>query len=116
MGKEVGFRKVGQLKNKSVPAFVRLSFYCDMEPSLVKVGELGAQEKYLFVCGPSGQDGRCFNLGEGVDEQAKNRYSMAMAAVVSGLSLQIQYWDGGVASCDEAIANLVVPNTMRLKK
>ncbi len=92
------------------------TIYCDMEPTSVKVGAIGGKENYLFVCGPSGQEGRCFNLGEGTDAQAKNRYSMAMTAVVSGLSLKIQYWSGAVESCDSAIDILRVPNTMSLMK
>jgi len=80
---------------------------CVFAPTETRVGQSGAKEAYLIVCNGS----ECYNLGLGTDDQARNRYSTALTALVSGKQLQLTFYN---RTCTQAQADFVTPTGTRL--
>ena len=90
------------------PVTVLAAVDCKFVPSIVKVGAYGKNESYLFTCG-GGSDNYCYNLGLGTDDQAQNRYSTAMAAMIAGKNIELKIHNE--TSCKDARTNKTVPNS-----
>lgn len=95
-------------------AYAFASVDCVFVPTVVKQGEFGANEAFLFVCGYEGNDYNCFNLGRGDDSLAKNRQAIATAALLSSKQVHIRFY--GETTCAIARDNKTEPNSIWLVK
>ena len=84
-----------------------LAVDCQFIPLAVKAGAFNSKENNLLVCSDASAN-QCYNLGLATDDQAKNRYSAALSALVSGKSVRLRF--PSQTTCENAIANFPVPN------
>jgi len=88
---------------------------CVFEPTVAKVGAYGNNEGKLYVCGHPG-DWDCYNLGDGSDQQAKNRYSTILSALASGKKVRLRFYNYTTGECDLARANSTIPSSTWIQK
>ncbi len=83
---------------------------CYGVPSVVKMGEYGAQESYVIVR----LGGKDYRLGNPSDAAVKMRASIVQTALVAGKQVKLRFYRE--ASCDTASSNRVIPNSVQLVK
>ena len=86
------------------------SINCSGVPSVVKMGEFGAQESYVIVR----IGGKDYRLGKPADDATKMRAAIVQTALVADKQVALRFYSE--ESCDTAASNRAIPNSVQLIK